>query len=81
MLIHLGLYQLHLDWSGYVNLETWDFPFYVVDLYSVILMWYTSVPLILLSYCSYVAVILTLYCCYIVVILLMYCMVIVVILC
>ena len=71
MLIHLGLYQLHLDWSGYVNLETWDFPFYVVDLYSVILMWYTSVPLILMSY--YVAVILLLYCHYIAYILLLYC--------
>ena len=73
MLIHLGLYQLHLDWSGNVNLETWDFPFDVVDLYSVILMCYTSVPLILPSYCCYVAVILPLYCCYIAVILYDYC--------
>ena len=85
MLSHLGLYQLHLDWSGYVNLETWDFPFDVVDLYSVIadilLVYCCCVPLILLSYCCYVDVILLLYCFYIVVILLLYCMVIVVILC
>ena len=72
MLSHLGLYQLHLDWSGYVNLETWDFPFDVVDLYSVILMcyWYTAV-VFLLFYCR-IAVMLMLYCYYIAFILWLY---------
>ena len=66
MLIHLGLYQFHLDWSGYVNLQTWDFPFDVVDLYSVILMCYWCTA-ILLFHCGYIAILLYVYCGYIIV--------------
>ena len=80
MLIHLGLYQFHLDGSGYVNLETWDFRFDVVDLYSVILMcywctavvfllFYCRISVMLLLYCHYIL----LYCCYIAIVLYGYC--------
>ena len=73
MLIHLGLYQLHLDWSGYVNLETWEFLFDVVDLYSVILMCSSYFTVVLLLYCHYIAYILLLYCGYIAIVLYGYC--------
>ena len=58
MLIHLGLYQFHLDWSGYVNLQTWDFRFDVVDLYSEILMCYQCTVVVFLLFYSRIAVIL-----------------------
>ena len=60
MLIHLGLYQFHLDWSGYVNLQTWDFRFDVVDLYSVILMCFQCTVVVFLLFYSRIAVILLL---------------------
>ena len=73
MLIHLGLYQLHLDWSGYVNLETWDFPFDVVDLYSVILLCYRCTAVVFLLFYSRIVVILPLYCLYNAIVLYGYC--------